>query len=226
MAVAPALAHVSVNPSEAAQGGFEKLTFRVPNEQDTADTVKVEVKFPTDTPIASVSVKPHPGWTIDVKKDPLATPLTTDDGTVTEAVSLITWSGGKIGPGEFDEFEVSVGPLPAVDSLKFPTVQTYSDGTVVSWIEDTPPGGAEPAHPGRRCEAFTHDIPAGDGHPSDSKFRGSVVVPAAPSVGVTGTPIVKKESNGLGIAALVVAVVALLLGGVAFFRPGRSTPAG
>lgn len=221
MAVAPALAHVSVNPSEAAQGGFEKLTFRVPNEQDTADTVKVEVKFPTDTPIASVSVKPHPGWTINVKKDPLATPLTTDDGTVTEAVSLITWSGGKIGPGEFDEFEVSVGPLPAVDSLKFPTVQTYSDGTVVSWIEDTPPGGAEPAHPVPMLK-LTKATTSSESSSSSSSGPSS----GSSSVGVTGTPIVKKESNGLGIAALVVAVVALLLGGVAFFRPGRSTPAG
>ena len=220
MAVAPALAHVSVNPSEAAQGGFEKLTFRVPNEQDTADTVKVEVKFPTDTPIASVSVKPHPGWTIDVKKDPLATPLTTDDGTVTEAVSLITWSGGKIGPGEFDEFEVSVGPLPAVDSLKFPTVQTYSDGTVVSWIEDTPPGGAEPAHPVpmlKLTKAATTP-----GVLVDFKHQ-PVVESSNPSVSVTGTTIVKKDSNGLAIAALVVAVIALLLGGVAFFRPRKTT---
>ena len=225
MAAAPALAHVTVNPSEAAQGSFEELAFRVPNEQDTADTIKVEVKFPTDTPIGSVSVKPHPGWTVDVQKETLATPITTDDGTVTEAVSVITWSGGKIGPGEFDDFEVSAGPMPDVDSLKFPTVQTYSDGTVDSWIQDTPPGGAEPEHPAPVL-TLTPASAAGDGHASDSSSSESSSSSTAPSVNVTGATVVKKESSGLAVAALIVAAIALVLGGIALFRPRRSAPPG
>jgi uncharacterized protein YcnI len=227
MAAAPAFAHVTVNPSEASQGGFEKLTFRVPNEEDAADTVKVEVKFPTDTPIPSVSVKPHPGWTVDVKKDPLATPLTTDDGTVTEAVSLITWSGGKIGPGEFDEFEVSVGPLPEVDSLKFPTVQTYSDGNVVSWIQDTPAGGPEPDRPAPVL-TLTAAAAGSDHHGSDSSSSAaSTSSSSTPTVNGTAATVVKKETdNGLAIAGLGVAGVALVLGAIALFRPRKSTPAG
>jgi len=58
---APALAHVTVNPSEAQQGGFEKLTFRIPNEMDNANTVKLDVQIPTDHPIPSVSVQPKTG---------------------------------------------------------------------------------------------------------------------------------------------------------------------
>ncbi|MFC4148694.1 DUF1775 domain-containing protein, partial [Micromonospora mangrovi] len=54
----PAAAHVTVNPSTAVQGGWTKVSFRVPNETDTADTTKVEVNLPTATPIASVSLKP------------------------------------------------------------------------------------------------------------------------------------------------------------------------
>ena len=50
---APASAHVTVNPSTATQGGFAKLTFRVPNEKATAGTVKLEVTFPENAPIAS-----------------------------------------------------------------------------------------------------------------------------------------------------------------------------
>ena len=120
---APALARVTVNPSEAQQGGFEKLTFRIPNEMDNANTVKLDVQIPTDHPIPSVSVQPKTGWTADKKKTPLATPVTDDDGnTITEAVSEIIWSGGQIKPGEFDEFSISVGPLPDVDSLKFPAI--------------------------------------------------------------------------------------------------------
>ncbi len=36
---APAAAHVTVSSANATQGGYTKLTFRVPNEKDTASTV-------------------------------------------------------------------------------------------------------------------------------------------------------------------------------------------
>jgi uncharacterized protein YcnI len=148
MTAAPALAHVTVDPSSATKGDFTKLSIRVPNEMDAANTVKVDVKFDENHPLASVSVKPKAGWTPQVIKKKLATPLQTDDGQVTEAVSEIVWSGGTIAPGQFDEFEVSVGPLPSdIDVLLFPTIQTYSDGTEVSWIQQAFDGQPEPDHP-------------------------------------------------------------------------------
>src|SRR3954469_4389073 len=148
LAATPALAHVNVDPDSAPKGGFVKLTFRVPNEEDSADTVKVDLKFDDNHPIASVAVKPKAGWTVDVRKTTLKAPLQTADGQVTQAVSEITWSGGKIAPGQFDEFEVSVGPLPAdADVLLFPTVQTYSDGSEVSWVQQAFEGQPEPDHP-------------------------------------------------------------------------------
>ena len=52
---APADAHVTVNPNTATPGGYTKVTFRVPNETDNADTTKLEVAFPADQPIASGS---------------------------------------------------------------------------------------------------------------------------------------------------------------------------
>ena len=142
-----AFAHVTVNPREATQGGYAKLAFRVPNERDNASTTKLEVNFPTDHPFASASVRPQPGWTYAVEKIKLATPIKSDDGDITEAVSKITWTGGAIKPGEFNEFEVSVGPLPTdVDAVSFKALQTYSDGEIVRWIEEAPPGG-EVDHP-------------------------------------------------------------------------------
>jgi periplasmic copper chaperone A len=143
-----ALAHVTVNPREATQGGYAKLAFRVPNERDNANTTKLEVNFPADHPFASVSVRPQPGWTYNVEKTKLATPIKSDDGEISEAISRITWSGGVIKPGEFNEFEVSVGPLPDdADSLTFKALQTYSNGEVVRWIEEAPAGGGEVDHP-------------------------------------------------------------------------------
>jgi uncharacterized protein YcnI len=57
----PAAAHVTVNPNTAVQGGYTKVTFRVPNESDAASTTKVEVNLPLDAPFASVSLKPVAG---------------------------------------------------------------------------------------------------------------------------------------------------------------------
>jgi len=148
LAAAPAGAHVTVQPDVAKKGSFSVFSFNVPNETSTANTVKLEVTFPTDTPIAFVSVQPIPGWTWAADMTQLAKPVKTDDGEVTQAVSKLTWSGGAIAPGEFQLFTISAGPLPTnKKSLEFKAVQTYSDGTVVRWIEDTPKGGPEPEHP-------------------------------------------------------------------------------
>ena len=113
----PASAHVTVDPGTAVTGGYTKLTVRVPNESDTASTTEVALTLPDE--IESARVKPTPGWEVDV------------DG------KTITWSGGEIAPGEFQEFDISVGPLPEEEgTLLFPAVQTYDDGEVARWIEE------------------------------------------------------------------------------------------
>ena len=81
-----ASAHVTVNPSQATVGGFSKLTFRVPNESATAGTVAVTVTLPADHPIAYVSVKAVPGWTVAPTKTTLPAPVTQGDITIKEAV--------------------------------------------------------------------------------------------------------------------------------------------
>jgi uncharacterized protein len=210
---APAFAHVTVNPSEAAKGSFTKLTFRVPNEEEAADTVSVAVSFDTAHAIASVSVKPKPGWTVDVQKEPLPTPIKTDDGTITEAVKLITWSGGKIAPGEFDEFEVSAGPLPDdVDALTFPTVQTYSDGTKVEWIQPVVEGATEPDRP---APTLTLTASTGDDH-HDTSSSETAAAPASHND--------SSDSNAraLGIAGIVVGALGVVLGGLSYATVRRS----
>ena len=97
---APASAHVTVNPSEAPQGSFTKLTFRVPNESDTASTTSVEVNLPEDAVIPYVSVKPVPGWTANIETRTLEEPVEAEGGEISEVVSKVTWSGGAIAPAE------------------------------------------------------------------------------------------------------------------------------
>ncbi|MGH3865503.1 MAG: YcnI family protein [Pseudonocardiaceae bacterium] len=143
-----ASAHVTTDPPTAQQGSETTVAFRVPNERDNASTTQLEIDLPTDHPIASVETRAVPGWTSSVQKITLATPITTDDGQVTEIVSKITWTGGKIPPGSFEDFDVLMGPLPTdTNELVFKALQTYDNGEVVRWIDTAPPGAPEPDRP-------------------------------------------------------------------------------
>src|SRR3954454_20889349 len=146
-----ASAHVSVSSPDASAGGYGKVTFRVPNESETASTVKIRIQLPTDSPLASVLTQPLPGWTATTTKAPVNPPVKDDDGnTISEAVSVVEFDaapGGGIGPGQFQEFSLSGGPFPDAASLSFPVVQSYSDGSETAWIEPSVEGQAEPEHP-------------------------------------------------------------------------------
>jgi periplasmic copper chaperone A len=187
----PALAHVTVNPHEAEQGSYSKLTFRVPTESDTLSTTELTVQLPTDQPFQSVSVKPHPGWTYAVQKSG-------------DAVSTITWTadkGSAIKPGEFDEFDISVGPLPDVDSVAFKALQTYSDGSVVRWIEETKAGQAEPEHPAPvlTLTPASDETASTDTTTSDTSGSGDTSATAA------------QDDDGDSKAPLVISIVALVI---------------
>ena len=143
-----ASAHVGVSSTDADAGGFGKLTFRVPNESDTASTVALRISIPEESAMASLRVQPVPGWTVSTTTSDLATPLESHGEQVTSYVSVVEFralDGGGIRPGEFQEFALSGGPFPDADQLSFPTVQTYGDGTESAWIEPTVEGRAGPS---------------------------------------------------------------------------------
>jgi uncharacterized protein YcnI len=144
----PASAHVTVSPDSLPKGSTAELTFKVPNEESNATTTAVQLQIPTDHPIAQVLPKQIPGWTVTVKTTTLAKPLKTDDGTFTTAVSEIDWTGGTIPVGQYQDFQISVDPLPTdTDQLVFKAVQTYSNGDIVRWIDLTQAGQPDPDHP-------------------------------------------------------------------------------
>jgi uncharacterized protein YcnI len=144
-----ASAHVEIDNSSQPAGSTAVLHFLVPDESDTASTVKLEIAIPTDVVIPFVKPEASTAWKISVQTRKLASAVQTDDGTVTDAVSLITYEGGTIAPGQFAQFDIQMGPLPGTPgaSIAFPAVQTYSDGTVVRWIDKVVAGQPEPEHP-------------------------------------------------------------------------------
>ncbi len=189
-------AHVTVSPRTLPANSFSSFAIRVPDEAPDAATTKVTVQLPAD--LGSVSFQPKPGWKRSVTTVKLAKPITTDEGeTVTDRIATVTWEGGRIGPGEFDEFVLS-GRAPGTrGTLIFPAVQTYSNGDVVRWIGD--PGADLPAprvtvtpRAGQAAAA----APAASGDDGDDGGRDGLTL-------------------GLAIAALVAALAAL---GVALFR--------
>jgi uncharacterized protein len=137
LVMAPAAAaHVEVAPDSLPADSDAELTFHVPVEKNIP-TVKVQIQLPTG--LDEVTFEPKPGWTRTTTK------------------RVVTWSGGKINPGEFDEFRM-IAHVPNTPGrvLVFPALQTYSDGSVVRWIgaetSDTP---APRVPAGSRAESST-----------------------------------------------------------------------
>jgi uncharacterized protein YcnI len=208
-----ASAHVTANPGTAQQGGYAKVSFRVPNERDTASTSRLEVSLPTDHPIASVSTRAVPGWTSTVQKTKLDKPIKTDDGEISEVVSKITWTGGKIAPGMFEDFDVSMGPLPTdTTELVFKALQTYDNGEVVRWIDTAPEGAPEPDHPAPVLKL----TPAG-------------ASPAATPATTTAETTPGDAGSSTGVWGVVLGIVGIVLGiiGIGFgLRNRRSAASG
>lgn len=202
---APASAHVTVNPQSATQGGYTKLTFRVPNEKADASTVRLEVVFPEDAPLASVSVRPLPGWTAQVQRRTLDTPVAGPRGAMlSEVVDRVVWTasaGAEIGPGQFQEFEVSAGPLPEVDQMILKALQGYSDGDTVAWIDEPSPG-VDLEHPAPILTLLPD--------------AGATPAAAGGDSGGGGAAL------GFGIAGTVLGLAGLVLGLLAYRRSPRT----
>jgi uncharacterized protein YcnI len=224
LATAPAAsAHVRVVPESTAGGGFSKLTFRVPNESDTAGTTSVVVTLPASAPLAFVSVQPVPGWTATVTKAKLATPVDVHGTEIDEAASTITWkaaAGTQIGPGQFQEFAVSAGPLPDSGKLVFAAAQTYSDGKVVNWNQPTPEGGAEPEFPAPEFAVTAAEKDGHDADDADDAEEAAETAQASAATEVEDDDDTATAALWLAAAALVVGAGGVLVGALGF-RRGR-----
>ena len=109
---AVAAAHITVNPREAAPGGFSVMTVRVPNERDHKGTVKVDLRLPHG--FIFLSYKKVPGWKAKITKKKLSTPVTLEGLKIDREVTRVVWDLGNpkkdgiIRPDEFEEFPLSV----------------------------------------------------------------------------------------------------------------------
>jgi uncharacterized protein len=213
---------VSIDPPSAPQGSTVKLSFLVPNEENKATVTKVQIAFPTppDAPIPGVSVGQKPGWKSTVRMTHLAKAITTDDGTIADIVSEIDWvattPGAAVKPGEFGEFTIDADGLPDEKQVVFKAVQTYSNGTIVRWIDPVTPGGAEPEHPTPILELTA---PAGGG--TTTPTTSSVSTGDASTILATSTK--DNSARALGIIGIALGAVALVFATGALLRRRRAS---
>jgi uncharacterized protein YcnI len=218
LAATPALAHVTANSDDAQQGGYAVVQMRVPNESDTAGTIKLETTIPTDHPITSVRVQPVPGWTATLTNTPLNPPLQRNGRTYDQVVGTVTWTanpGVRINPGEYTDFPISIGPLPSdATTMTLPSTQTYDDGEVVSWSEPPNPDGSEPERP---APSLALAPAAAGGDQMGAATATPATAPAAAAADQTD-----PTARWLGGVGLLLGALGLGLGGGALLRSRRS----
>jgi uncharacterized protein YcnI len=196
LGVSVASAHVTVWPQESAPGAFERYSIRVPSERPAA-TTRVELEIPEQVTFSKVM--PKPGWKYETARNAA--------GRVTGVV----WSGGAIGPEEFDEFVFQARNGADAGSVAWKARQLYADGTTVEW---TGPAGSQ-------NPASITQLKAGSG--GDASHEGAAAQPTAtgPSVrNESATPTAGDSGPALplAIAGLLAAAVSLVLSVVALRR--------
>jgi uncharacterized protein YcnI len=162
-----------------------------PEEVPAGSYEKLTVSVPTerDVPTTQVKLEAPEGWDYEFEED-------------AGEIRAITWSGGEIAPREFQEFTIQTRTPGETGEFVWNAYQTYEGGEVVEWtgsqdseepasVVNVVPGGAEGDEPGSGGSATQE--------PSSEDTTTAVFAPVA-----------AYGSLGVGVVALVVALVALL----------------
>lgn len=221
LAPAAAQAHISLHPNTIPAGAFATIDLRVPGEEEGAYVKRVDTLFPPG--FTSVDYENVPGWSAKVIEAKLATPIKEDGETIDTEVSQIVWSWtgplGRVDNSQFVELPLSLA-IPARASgqaLLFKTVQTYSNGQAVHWVD--PSLSAE--HPSPRINVTAkggviEDIAGAEAGPEAGQTTGSSSASTpAPAAAVKPS---SAASKGLALAALILGALGLIAGVGALYR--------
>jgi uncharacterized protein YcnI len=152
LCIATASAHVTLETQQAPVGASYKAIMRVPHGCEGSPTTAIRIRIPGG--VIGVKPMPKPGWQLNTVTGKYSGSYTLRGAKVTEGVTEIAWSGGKLVDAHYDEFVVTsalADELEAGKTLYFPVVQECEKG-VNRWIEIPKAGdqgghGAESASP-------------------------------------------------------------------------------
>jgi hypothetical protein len=110
-----------------------------------------------------------------------------------------------------------------VPQVVFKALQTYSDGTVVRWIDEPTTDGTEPEKPApvlKLTPAAATDAAAATGSAAPT-------VTATPTVTAAAATVAEPDGDGTwaGIVGIVLGLAALVLALLAYRRSGRPVSA-
>jgi len=148
--MAPASAHVSLQPKEASAGASYKAVFAVPHGCDGKSTTSIRVQIPEG--VIAVKPMPKPGWALETVRGPYSRTFKYFHGAeLSEGVKEVVWSGGQLSDDHFDEFVLRAfvaSDLAATPHIYWPVIQMCGD-TELKWNEIPSAGQNEHAlkHP-------------------------------------------------------------------------------
>lgn len=133
-----ASAHVVFAEPEAAPNSYYVGFLRVSHGCDGSPTHEIRVEIPEGVNIARP--QPKPGWEVSIERAPLAEPIASEGGAITERIAAITWRG-ELAAEHFDQFGIMMRLPDRPGPLYFPVTQTCAEGEL-SWREIPAPGAA------------------------------------------------------------------------------------
>ena len=136
LAQAPAFAHVVLATPEARPDSYYVGEFRLSHGCGDSPTVAFRIEIPDGINIARP--QPKPGWAIEIERAPLATPMRTEYGEITERVSAVTWRG-LLPADQFDDFALLMKLPNRAGPIHFRALQTCEQGGR-AWV-DVPAAG-------------------------------------------------------------------------------------
>jgi uncharacterized protein YcnI len=219
IAVAPAAAHVTLDPGEAPADAYATLQLQVPHGCDGSATKAVSVRIPKSVP--SVTPQVHPGWEVTTEEGP-KDPVELHGETVSRGVAEITWTATEAKPlpdDRLDLFGMSV-KLPAGkagDAVYFPTVQQCVKGRS-GWVQIPQAGESEDELESPAPAVVLTAAAGGHGGGGDDGDVEDVAMTAAVSADDDGDG---GTSTGLAIAALALGGLGLLAGSAALIAGRR-----
>jgi len=130
-----AAAHVTVSPEAIQAGTTATLAFQSPNEGTGAPVTGLRLVLPAGLAVDQLEVAP--GWSASVRG------------------RTVTWSGGRIPPGQFAVFSLVVTASAGTGTLAIEARQTFADGTSAEWrpalsVTEAAPAGAAGRDAGAR----------------------------------------------------------------------------
>lgn len=187
-----ASAHVSVGPKETSQGAYEMFTLKVPSEKEDVLTTKIQVLIPEEVNITRF--EPKPGWKYEIQKDK------------TDKITSVTWTseGEGLSATEFGQFNMNGKVGDKATEIVWKAIQTYSDGSVVEWVE-----AEEANYPASVTVVSPADASSGHGH-------GEKTTDTKAATEEKATEEVKETSTSntplyLSIAALIAGILSLVI---------------